>query len=287
MERKTFRSAVSLDQWLAIVAVADEGGLHPAGGRIGRSHTAVAEAVHKAEEALGLALFEVAGRSLHPTEAGRVLVHRARELLSSASGLEQSARLLASGWEGELALAVDGLVPLGWLAPRLAAFAELGRGTRLRVIHELKTGAARAAADAAFDVVLTGTLPLGVQPRPVLEVPFAPVASPSLAAELAAGRPVVSVRQLVVADTAEPGDTSGWLRPTERWTLPTFDAAVALARSGLGMCVAPMPWVAEDLAAGTLVSLSDHAPVRVQVHLVSPKGAGTGPAARALAAALG
>jgi DNA-binding transcriptional LysR family regulator len=287
MERKTYRSGVTLDQWLAIVAVSDEGGLHPAGRRIGRSHSAVAEAVHKAEEALGVTLFEVSGRSLRPTAAGQVLVHRARALLATADGLEQSARLLAAGWESEITLVVDGIVSTEWLAPRLQAFASLSRGTRLRLVHELKTGAARAAEDGAFDVVLTGTLPLGGQPRPVLDVVFVPVAAPSTAAEVAAGRDIGSVRQLVVADTADSADTSGWLRPTERWTVPTFDAAVALARRGLGMCVAPREWVAADLAAGTLIALTEEALVRLQVHLVLPKGAGTGPAAGALAAALG
>ena len=37
MARKTFRTDVSLDQWLAIVSVADAGGLHAAGRAIGRS----------------------------------------------------------------------------------------------------------------------------------------------------------------------------------------------------------------------------------------------------------
>ena len=64
--------------------------------------------VAKLEEDLGVQLFDRVGPRAELTEAGRALLDEGRHLLRAARELELRVRRVASGWETELTLAVDG-----------------------------------------------------------------------------------------------------------------------------------------------------------------------------------
>lgn len=276
---------VSLDQWAMFVAVCEAGSTHGAGRMLGRSHSAISQAVRGLQDTLGAALLEKCGRRLVPTASGRVVVQHASRLLASAAQVEAVATALSAGWAAEVQLAVDGVVPRAWVRDILAAFAPDSRGSRVRVHHVLQNGAADAALDAAFDVVLTATLPDGTAPCPVGALEFVPVA--------AAGHPVTDAglgphaleryTQVVLADTAAAHrhDEHGWLRAPYRWTVPDLGTAVAMLQGTTAFAVLPTAAVADALAAGTLVRLAAHG-LTLPVHAVRPRGDASGPAADAL-----
>lgn len=282
----------SLDQWAMFVAVCSEGSVHAAGRALGRSHSAISHALGVLQRVLGEQLLTLEGRRLVPTEAGQVVADRARRLLEQTRDLEALATTLAMGWEAELRVAVDGVVPRVWLASALARFDEVSRGTRIRVEHELRSGAERAARDTSLDLVITTLLPQGATPDPIGLVRFAPV--------VAAGHPLASKRtgrraelergvQIVLADTGPHPDRGprGWLRGTRRWTVPDVGTAKALLRSERAFAILPEPDVSDDLARGELVRVAPASrDYTIQAHLVLPKGPATGPAAARLADAL-
>ncbi len=292
MENKTDHNSfanVTLDQWAMFVAVCDLGSAHEAGRHLGRSHSAVSHALKLLQEALGVTLMVVERRRLTPTVAGRVIAHRARRLLEQAKAVEDSAQAHAIGWEVELHIAVDGIVPRTWLANALAAFEPQSHGTRVTISHVLQTGALAAAQDPRYDLVLTAQLPDGVNPDPIGMIRFAPVvaATHPLVGKALHERSLDGELQIVLADSAPVVQEKGWLRAARRWTVPDVCTACALLETGLAFAILPIDEIQTALAQNRLQRLTP--PTRdltLQLHMVAPSSARMGPAAKVLQKAL-
>jgi DNA-binding transcriptional LysR family regulator len=87
-----------------VVALADRRSYHRAAEVIGISQSALSKSIQGLEDHLGLVLFERSRRGVAPTDAGRLLVTRARELLFGHADLARELSLLRSGCSGELAV---------------------------------------------------------------------------------------------------------------------------------------------------------------------------------------
>jgi DNA-binding transcriptional LysR family regulator len=88
---------LSLRQLESFCAVSMAGSVSAAAYRLHRTQSAVSSAVSELEAALGVPLFERAGRGLRPTDAGRRLLPRALEVVERAAELPA----LAGGALGE------------------------------------------------------------------------------------------------------------------------------------------------------------------------------------------
>ncbi|ANH08159.1 LysR family transcriptional regulator [Shinella sp. HZN7] len=71
-----------LRQLKVVVAVEEEGSLVAAGRKLNLSLPSISRILGELEQSLGVVLFERSARRCRATEAGRVLVHRARHLLA-------------------------------------------------------------------------------------------------------------------------------------------------------------------------------------------------------------
>ena len=282
--------AVTLDQWRMLVAVVDEGSTHAAGRAVQRSPSAVHHAIGRLQDRLGLKLLERRGRSLVANAAGLAMVDRARRLIAEAADLEEMAADLAVGWEAEISLVVDDVVPPWVLNSALARFEPQARGTRLQIHREVRHGAAQAIA-RGYDLVLASVLPDGHPPDPLLALSLALVCAPGHA--LATGELgrlgdalQIVVRDTVTADFAAAPDAT-WHRASRRWTVPDFATAQRCVLAGFGFALLPLSIASADLAANRLVRLTDpDQDIVVQIHLATPRGPRTGPCARRLEVAL-
>ena len=268
-------SRVSADQWIMFVAVVELGGVHAAAQALGRSHSTVSHGLGKLQRVLGVTLLESSGRRLVPTASGSVLAQRARRAIKQLRELERVGALLEQGWEAELRLAVDGIVPMDWLRQVVARFEAGSKGTRLNIEQHLRSGAAAAGLDTRYDLVLSGILPPGKKPQPLGLVHFAPTlakAHPKAAEGIDSEIALAELLQLVVADSgpASPKD-QGWLRSERRLTVPTFAMARELMDQGLGYCTLPVESFRAGFLSGELVRVTAPADdFAVQVHLVTP-----------------
>ena len=139
------RTRVTLEQWRAALAVADEGGFAAAARSLAKSQSSVSHAVARLQEQLGVPLFRLAGRRAELTAAGHALLRRARYLLRDALALEETAQVLAQGWEAEVTVAVDTIVPMALLLRGLERFAAQAPETRVQVM-ETKASSSPARA---------------------------------------------------------------------------------------------------------------------------------------------
>ncbi|GHB28373.1 LysR family transcriptional regulator [Salinicola rhizosphaerae] len=284
---------VTLLQWQMLAAVADHGGFAKASAVIHKSPSTLNHAIHKIEEQLGVTLFEPQGRQVVLTEAGAMLLRRARQLIDNAASLEDVAEHLAGGQEAEVILAVDQIFPADALADALTRFSEAFPHVRVQLHETVLNGAVEMLYEARADLIVSGVSAQGFLGQPLVDVPFIAVANPhhplhDMGRELDL-RDLEQHRQLVIRDSAVRHRMDvGWLKAEQRWTLSHLSTSVDMLERGLGFAWVPQTRIADALAAGRLKAL----PLRVggirhaSLQLIYRDMDGAGPATRSLAGAL-
>ena len=135
-------------------AIARHGSFAAAAARLNKVPSTISYAVGKLEEQLGMLLFERNGPRVTLTSAGDEMLKEGRWLLGAASDLESRMRQIATGYESELRLVHDSLIPTQALIGDIRAFEDLRCGTRLRIGCEALTGAWEALREGRADIVI-------------------------------------------------------------------------------------------------------------------------------------
>lgn len=265
----------SLDALAVLDAIDRRGSFASAADELGRVPSAITYTVRRLEEALDVLLFDRRGHRARLTPAGRELVAAGRHLLEDADALARRVRRVATGWESELTVAVDTIVPRSRVWPLVAAFdahctAEGAPPTRLRLTREVLGGTWDAVAGGRADLAVgaPGELPSGGgwRTRRIAEVgmvfavaPAHPLAwAPGPLAEAA----IAAHRAVIVADTSRklPARNAGVLTGQDALVVPDFDAKLEAQLAGLGVGFLPMPLAMPLLASGALVACDTEVP---------------------------
>lgn len=254
---------ISLELLQLLDAIEQRGSFAAAAQALHRVPSAVTHAVAKAEEQLGYALFARVGRRAVLTEAGRSLLDGGRPLLDAAGHLERRARQVATGWEVELRIAVDALIPVERLFPLIDAFYAEGHGTEIRLSTEVLAGCWDALLGGRADLAVgaPGDLPPGggltATPLGAVDFVFAVAPTHPLATE-AEPIPADRIRRhrgIVLADTTRTlaARSSGLLSGQPVLSVPDIADKVTAQVAGLGVGYLPRALAEREAAAGRLV----------------------------------
>jgi len=245
-------------------AIARHGSFAAAAARLNKVPSTISYAVGKLEEQLGMLLFERNGPRVTLTSAGDEMLKEGRWLLGAASDLESRMRQIATGYESELRLVHDSLIPTQALINDIRAFEDLRCGTRLRIGCEALTGAWEALREGRADLVIAaGESPAGggYQAVTVGSLDFAFCVAPTHPLTRL-GRPLqrgdlLHCNAIVVGDSARSlsDRTVGLLAGQPRITVPSMAAKIACQVEGLGHGHLPRACIGGELARGTLVEL--------------------------------
>ena len=254
---------ISLDALLVLDSIARNGSFAAAGEELHRVPSAITYTIQKLEQELEVKLFDRSGHRARLTDAGEALLRDGRHLLRAATELENRVKHVATGWETELRIAVDDLVPTERLFPLLKDFYRNASGTRIRLAMEVLGGCWDALLSGRADLVIgaPGDAPpeglLAVEPMGSFEFVF--VVSPDhplagLSDPLSA-QDILRHRAVSAADTSRslPPRSSGLLDGQDALTVPTMRAKVSAQIAGLGAGYLPLLWAAPHIAAGRLV----------------------------------
>jgi DNA-binding transcriptional LysR family regulator len=281
-----------LDAAHVFVQIVEAGSLSGAARALGRSVSAVSNALSGLERRLGQRLLHRSTRRQHLTEAGSLYVDHARGLVAAQRAAQDALSELGGGRaRGTLRVSMPALVGERLLARHLPAF--LARHPGLRVEVELSDGLAPILA-GGFDLAIrVGPQPDATQrARRLGAIPVRLVASPAL---LASRPPLTHPRELVGWPCLPVGPgwgsvewdlwPSGGGPPTRvtvegrvRSASPGFAAALAVGGQGV---LRTTEWVVRDaLRAGELVEVlpgwsclpPEHPGVPVWVVHASPAG---------------
>lgn len=237
----------NLIQLQQFVAAAEHGSISAAARHLGKAQSAVSTAIGLLEADLGVELFDRSQHRATLSDAGRLLLLEAQELLRQAQSLEQRALSLATGGEARLALAFDEALPY-------AANGRLLREISVRFAHlelVLLNGTATEVADYVeqeradvafhfdrgplrdcFDQRHIGLLPQGV---------FVASGHPLLEKQPIARRDLARHRQLLMHDE----DVQAMAYSPSLWRSDSFYSIAELVADDLGWAILPV-YIAKD-----------------------------------------
>lgn len=256
---------ISLELLHVIDAIDRHGSFTAAARALHRVPSALSHAIAKLEDELGLPLFIREGRRAFLNEAGRTLLEDGRLLLRSADELERRVRRIATGWEAELRIALDAIIPVERMYPMLERFYAAGHGTQIRLSSEVLGGTWDALATDRADLAIgaPGDMPPrgGISSRLLCEhrLRFVVASSHPLAdwqGAIPAGE-LVRHRAVVIADTSQElsARTIGLIDGQDALRVPDMRAKAAAQVAGLGIGHLPH-WAADpEIAAGRLIAL--------------------------------
>lgn len=232
-----------------------------------RVPSALTYSVRKLEEDLDVLLFDRRGHRAKLTAAGQELLSEGRHLLRAADELEQRVKRTASGWEVELRIVLDSIIPFEKMLPLIRAFDAEGSGTQLRFSTEVLSGAwetlTSGAADLAIGVssdgpdIVRGSGDFRVRPLGEVDWVFAVAPNHPLATATDPLSPQVvqQHRTVVAADSGRflPSVSVGLLTGQATLTVPDLQEKLKAQLAGLGCGHLPRTWAAPYLASGALI----------------------------------
>jgi len=259
---------LSLEALTVLDAIDRRGSFAAAAVELDRVPSAITYTVRRLEEDLDVLLFDRRGHRARLTPAGRLLLDEGRRLLAAAAEIERRVQRVATGWETELRIAVDTLIPFARIFPLVAAFYEECRvqdaaHTRLRFSREVLGGAWDALSEGRADLVLGAP----ADPPPGGGYRLRAMAEATMIFAVAPGHPLASApeplseAQIAAYRTVVAADSSRRLAPRsvgllsgqETLTVPDMDAKLAAQVAGLGCGFLPAFLASSDIAAGRLV----------------------------------
>lgn len=274
--------------------IARTGSFAAAARELGKVPSALTYNVRQLEDALDVLLFDRRSRQAKLTAAGEELLNEGRRLLDQIDAVANRVKRVATGWETQLTIAVDGVISrvtifelseaffaLKPAGPPTADAAEPGRsgpGTRLRLRTEVLAGTWEALssgqADLAIGVGMSSDVapPAGMQVRPLGELEFVFAVAPHhpLAAFEGAipEAELLRHRAVAVADSAQRASpiTVNLLPGQDVFTVASTQAKLEAQLRCLGCGYLPEPIARDHIAAGRLVVKSTHrAPRRIRL----------------------
>lgn len=217
---------------------------------------AVSHQVKALEQSLGAALFERLPRGLMLTREGEMLLPGVSDAFDRMAGT--LTRFENGAMRETLRVGAVGTFAVGWLVPRLHAFAQRHPFVDLRLsTHNNRVDPAAEGLDYAIrfgDGAWHGTWS-----APIHDAPLSPLCTPALAAGLAAPRDLLkhtllrSYRSDEWAKWFALAGLGGDVRMPAGITFDTSLAMVEAALMGAGVALAPPALFGRHLAAGTLV----------------------------------
>lgn len=237
-------------------AVARHASVTRAAGELNVTPGAVSQQVRQLEKSLQVELFLRQNGKLMLTDGGRYLAGR----LTAGFGEIERAVIEVAGDPGskKLRLKVTPTFAIRWLVPRLTAFYEQNPE------FEIEVGTYARQEDAFVEevdfVVRHGRGDWGdAEADPIFGDALAPVCSPAMARTLAAPRDLASKNLLHSMMRTDGWDLwlsaqgLGSLRPRRSTKLANAAVTYQAAIDGLGVALAQLEYVKDDLASGKLV----------------------------------
>jgi len=254
---------LSIDSLTVLDAIDRHGSFAAAAEALHRVPSAITYAVQKLEEDMDVLIFDRSGHRAQLTEAGRELLKEGRRLLQAAAEIEARTRRVATGYEVELRIAVDDLIPMEKLFPVLEAFYKTSCGTRLRILTEVYGGTWDALMTDRADLVIGApsegpfgggyqTEALGVVQWGFMVAPHHPLAS---APEPIPSELVAQHRSIAAADSSRNHHlrTTGLLSGQDVLTVPEMHSKIRFQCAGLGVGYLPRHLTRDLVQTGKLV----------------------------------
>jgi len=256
--------AITLDALRVLDSIDKKGSFNAAAEALFKVPSALSYTIGKLESDLGINLFDRTRQRAQFTSAGRLLLEKGRELLQATDALEEALRQMESGWETQLRIAKDTILPLAPLLQQVDAFNQLDRRVALHISEEVLGGTWDALVAGRCDLALgaSGEAPKGLLEYRLLgKVDFVFAVSKNHPLCLHKG-PVdaAAIRAfptIVAADSSlsTPGRSTGLLDSRQTIRVANMAAKIQAQVMGVGVGFLPVHLIRKELAEGKLIAL--------------------------------
>jgi molybdate transport repressor ModE-like protein len=257
------REVLTPDALSMLQSVARAGSFAAAARELGLVPSAVTYRIRQIEDALDVLLFDRSSRQAKLTDAGAELLREGARLLQEIDAVAHRVQRVATGWESQLAIAVDTVIAQPTMMELAQAFFELAPTTRLRLCDEVLGGTLEALTSGKTDLAIGVPMDPGTTPdihsAPLGEVLFVFAVAPHHPLAKAKA-PITDEmrmkhRAIAVADSVQQGTalTYGLLAGQDVLTVGTMRAKVDAQLRGLGAGFVPEPMARPYIEQGTLV----------------------------------
>lgn len=252
------RHTPSIQELRSLVYCGDLGSVSRAAEALNLTQSAVSRSIRSLEERLSVKLFHRVRKRLHLSDAGRAMVHEARDILAA---IDRTAKMAMSFSEGGdvLRLAVLPTFAATWLIPRLPGFLK----SRPDVSIDLASALHPVDFDESpFDAAIQRAVMArkDTEVLPLIDETLIMVAAPSLiAVGKSLSREDLTSYPLIQLAT-RPELWNDWLTKADATQVQRvqgprvqhFDMVISASEAGLGIALLPEIFAEKAIAAGAL-----------------------------------
>ncbi|HDZ3728809.1 TPA: LysR family transcriptional regulator [Vibrio harveyi] len=248
------QSPITLEALHILDAIDRRGSFAAAANELDRAPSSLSYQIQKLEQDLDIIIFDRSGHKAHFTEAGKLILERGRAILQASEKLVNDATLLANGWELDITVAFDGIIPISNFFPMVDALSSVS-STRVRLQEEILAGSWESLNTGRADLLICpalDTLPQDVKAEKIGKMSMVWVAASDHYVHKRSGEFDDNAREkyrvIAIADTAreQPALSINVMQKQPRLTVTNFPAKVEALTSGLGIGTLPSQ-IAEPL----------------------------------------
>lgn len=286
----TGQHVLSLDAIRALDAIDRKGSFAAAAESLYKVPSALSYTIARLETDLGVQLFDRSRQKAQLTAAGSLLLQEGRQLLLASRQLEEAVRQLDTGWERQLQIATDSVVPLAPLLSSINQFHQLGKLTQVQLSEHVMAGSWEALQSGRADLAvgLSGEGVAGqfeLIPMATIHFVFAVAAHHQLAQlhRAVTAQDLDEQTAVIVSDSALdlPARNSGLFTSRQQLYVSSMQAKIAAQQAGVGVGFLPAHLIHEQVARGQLVIKHCEVPrPPVQLYLGWRRQGNVGEAAR-------
>lgn len=265
------RDVLTPDSLAMLQTIARTGSFAAAARAMGLVPSALTYRVRQIEEALDVLLFDRRSRNARPTPAGEELMREGGRLLDEIEAMANRVKRVATGWETQFTIAVDGVIAKPTMMELCDAFLALAPPTRLRLRDEILSGVIEAVNAGQADLAIGTPEPannrdvhgkvLGDMAFVFAVAPHHPIAG---APEPLSDGMLREHRVVAVADSRQRGTgmSVGLLGGQDVFTVPTMLAKLDAHLRGMGIGFLPEPMARPYIETGRLVAKATERGIR-------------------------
>ena len=269
---QTARDVLTPDALAMLQTIAAAGSFAAAARELGVVPSALTYRVRQIEDALDVLLYDRSSRQARLTEAGAELLREGARLLEEIDAVANRVKRVATGWEPQLTIAVDGIISKATVMELCESFFALKPPTRIKLRDETLSGTLAALTSGQADLALgvtESTNHAGIHGKPLGDVSFVYAVAPHHPLATVAGPLkddlVRHHRAVAVADTVARGSglSMGLLGGQDVFTVATMQAKLDAQLRGLGSGFVPECMARPYIETGRLVVKEMDRPQRI------------------------
>ncbi len=268
-------SPITLEALHILDAIDRRGSFAAAANELDRAPSSLSYQIQKIEQDLDINIFDRSGHKAHFTEAGKLILERGRDILKASEKLVNDATVLANGWELDITIAFDGIIPVSNFFPMVDALSEVS-STRVRLQEEILAGSWESLNTGRADLLICPsleTLPQEVKSEKIGKMTMLWVAATDHFVHKRSGSFDDAAREkyriIAIADTAreQPALSINIIQKQPRLTVTNFTAKVDALKAGLGIGTLPSQIAQPLIDNGVLKQIEGTEPLPMDIIL--------------------